>query len=216
MAARCDTLITNVRLATMVAGQGPYGAIEDGALAIAGGQLAFAGARAAMPPFDAATRHDAGGRWATPGLIDCHTHLVFGGDRAHEFELRLGGASYEEIARAGGGIRSTVAATRAASEDELLRSARRRLASLAADGVTTVEIKSGYGLDTATASARRSPAIASSIGPATRSTYSPWRPANSGGSACAPRKVVTTRTPLSRPSARATRSILASVAVSRP
>ena len=150
MAPRCDTLITNVRLATMVAGQGPYGAIEDGALAIEGGRLAFAGARAGMPPFDAAARHDAGGRWATPGLIDCHTHLVFGGDRAHEFELRLGGASYEEIARAGGGIRSTVAATRAASEDELLRSARRRLASLAADGVTTVEIKSGYGLDTAT------------------------------------------------------------------
>src|SRR5260221_445966 len=97
----------------------------------------------------AATVHDGGGRWMTPGLIDCHTHLVFGGERAREFELRLKGASYEEIARAGGGIVSTVAATRAASEDALLAAARPRLDSFLREGVTTIEIKSGYGLDTA-------------------------------------------------------------------
>jgi imidazolonepropionase len=90
---------------------------------------------------------DCEGRWITPGLIDCHTHLVFGGDRAHEFEMRLGGASYEEIARAGGGIFSTVKATRAASADELFASADRRLATLIAEGVTSIEIKSGYGLE---------------------------------------------------------------------
>src|SRR5258705_5234944 len=142
------------RLATMdptVAG--PYGAIEDGAIAVEDGRIAWIG-RAAELPGDlaqrATARHDLAGRWVTPGLIDCHTHLVYGGDRAAEFELRLSGATYEEIARAGGGIRSTVAATRAASEDQLIAAADIRLSALQAEGVTVVEIKSGYGLDTET------------------------------------------------------------------
>lgn len=150
MAQRWDTLWTNLRLATMAATGAPYGAIEDGAIAIRDGRIAWIGARADLPAGEAASRHDGEGRWATPGLVDCHTHLVFGGDRAHEFELRLGGATYEEISRAGGGIRSTVAATRKAGEAELQAAARPRLAALAREGVTTVEIKSGYGLDVET------------------------------------------------------------------
>ncbi len=144
-----DAIWTNGRLATMCGGA-PYGAIEDGAIAVAAGRIAWAGPRAELPgaPEDLAReRHDLEERWLTPGLIDCHTHLVYGGDRAAEFELRLEGASYAEIARAGGGIVSTVAATRAASEAKLLDAARPRLAALLAEGVTTVEIKSGYGLD---------------------------------------------------------------------
>ena len=147
--ARWDRIWINVHLATMEPGKAPYGAIRDGALAAAGGRVAFAGPRAALPGRPealAAEVIDGGGAWITPGLIDCHTHLVFAGDRAKEFELRLEGASYEEIARAGGGIRATVAATRAASEEALYAAARSRLARLAAEGVTTVEIKSGYGL----------------------------------------------------------------------
>lgn len=144
-----DVLWVNARLATMVEGRRPFGAVEDGALAIKDGQFAYVGPRASLPPGKAVEEHDAGGAWITPGLIDCHTHLVFGGDRADEFERRLQGATYEEIARAGGGIRSTVAKTRAASEPELVESAGRRLRALLAEGVTTVEIKSGYGLDTA-------------------------------------------------------------------
>ncbi len=144
-----DTLLTNLRLATMVAGGAPYGAIEDGAIAIRDRRIAWVGAARDLPVGDARTQLDGEGRWATPGLVDCHTHLVFGGDRAHEFELRLGGASYADIARAGGGIRSTVAATRAATEAELLATVRARLKPLAAEGVTTIEIKSGYGLDVA-------------------------------------------------------------------
>jgi imidazolonepropionase len=140
-----DTIWTNARLAAM-AGDGPYGAIEDGAIAVRDGRIAWVGRRADLPG-DARTVHDLAGAWVTPALIDCHTHLVFGGDRAGEFEQRLKGATYEEIARAGGGIRSTVAKTRAASEEELLRSAARRLDALLAEGVTTIEIKSGYGLD---------------------------------------------------------------------
>jgi len=145
-----DSLWLNGRLATMAAGGAAYGAIEDGAIGIAAGRIAWIGPQAALPaaPGKLAEKvHDLGGRWVTPGLVDCHTHLVHGGDRAQEFELRLQGASYEEIARAGGGIRATVAATRAASEEALYESADRRLAALLAEGVTTIEIKSGYGLD---------------------------------------------------------------------
>ncbi|WP_244639228.1 imidazolonepropionase [Bosea sp. ANAM02] len=125
----------------------PYGAIEDGVIAACDGRIIFVGPRRDAPAFQAAETIDCAGRWITPGLIDCHTHLVYGGDRAHEFELRLQGATYEEIARAGGGILSTVKATREASEDTLFASADRRLAALMAEGVTTVEIKSGYGLE---------------------------------------------------------------------
>jgi len=144
----CDKLWTNARLATMSpAVDAPYGAIEDGVIAARDGRIVFVGPRSEAPVFDAAASIDCEGRWITPGLIDCHTHLVYGGDRAHEFELRLQGATYEEIARAGGGILSTVKATREASEDTLFASADRRLAALMAEGVTTVEIKSGYGLE---------------------------------------------------------------------
>jgi len=140
-----DLLLENCRVATMAAGGAPYGAIEDAAIGITGDRIAWVGARK-----DAGTareRIDLKNRWVTPGLIDCHTHIVYGGDRANEFELRLKGATYEEIARAGGGIVSTVTATRAASESELVESATRRLEPLLDEGVTTVEIKSGYGLD---------------------------------------------------------------------
>ncbi len=142
-----DALFTHARLATMRPGGAPYGAIEEGAIAVENGRIAWVGPMAALPQRDARERHDLAGRWVTPGLVDCHTHLVHGGDRAAEFELRLQGASYEEIARAGGGIRSTVAATRAASEAELLAAAESRLKPLLAEGLTVVEIKSGYGLE---------------------------------------------------------------------
>jgi imidazolonepropionase len=146
-----DTVIINAKLATMLPGR-PYGAIEDGALAIVDGCIAFAGAAADLPDNATTDSHviDAQGCWITPGLIDCHTHIVYGGSRTEEFELRLQGVSYEEIARRGGGIVATVAATRAAGEDELLAASGRRLRELLAEGVTTVEIKSGYGLETAT------------------------------------------------------------------
>jgi imidazolonepropionase len=143
---RCDAVWHNARLATMT-GTG-LGCVEDGIIAAADGFIVYAGPAAAVPGLEPAARHDCGGRWITPGLIDCHTHLVYAGDRAQEFALRLAGASYEEIARAGGGIVSTVRATRAASEAELLRQARQRLQALIAEGVTTIEIKSGYGLTT--------------------------------------------------------------------
>jgi imidazolonepropionase len=145
-----DSLCTNVNLATMAEGGAPYGAIEHGALAIKEGRIAWLGAAADLPHQDAGEVIDGAGGWLTPGLIDAHTHLVFAGDRSGEFEQRLTGVSYEEIARSGGGIGRTVAATRQASHEELETSAGRRLACLLAEGVTTVEIKSGYGLDRAT------------------------------------------------------------------
>ncbi|MFI4987803.1 MAG: imidazolonepropionase [Alphaproteobacteria bacterium] len=146
-----DRLWINLQLATMEPGAEPYGAIRDGALGTAAGRIAFVGPHSALPgkPETLASEViDGRGRWLTPGLIDCHTHIVFGGNRAEEFELRLQGASYEEIARKGGGINATVAKTRAASEEALFIAARDRLACLMAEGVTTVEIKSGYGLST--------------------------------------------------------------------
>jgi imidazolonepropionase len=142
-------LWTNARVATMAAGAGtPYGLIEDGALAVQDGRIAWVGPRKELPLGldDAAAEHDAHGALLTPGLIDCHTHLVYAGNRAAEFEARLQGASYEEIARAGGGIASTVRATRAADEESLLAQSLPRLRALRAEGVTTLEIKSGYGL----------------------------------------------------------------------
>jgi imidazolonepropionase len=145
-----NSLWTNVQLATMTEGRGPYGAIPGGALAIRDRQIAWVGAEAELPHRDAGVLIDGRGGWLTPGLIDCHTHLVFAGDRSAEFEQRLQGVSYEAIARAGGGIASTVRATRAASAQALEASARQRLHALRANGVTTVEIKSGYGLDLAT------------------------------------------------------------------
>jgi len=142
-----DRLITDCHVAAMTEGGAPYGAIEDAAILIRDGRIAWVGPRADLPVHKAVETDSLGGRWVTPGLIDCHTHLVFGGDRSGEFERRLEGATYEEIARAGGGIVSSVKATREASEDELYASACKRLEGLKATGVTTVEIKSGYGLD---------------------------------------------------------------------
>lgn len=144
---KADRLLIDCHAATMVPGGAAYGAIRDAAVVIADGRIAWIGPRADLPSVEAVETERLGGRWLTPGLIDCHTHLVFGGDRSGEFEQRLGGATYEEIARAGGGIVASVKATRAASEDELYASAMDRLQGLKATGVTTVEIKSGYGLD---------------------------------------------------------------------
>jgi imidazolonepropionase len=148
---RPDAIWLNARLATLAADRPGIGAIEGGALAARDGRLVFVGAEADLPAGwrDGAQTIDCGGRWITPGLVDCHTHLVYAGDRAHEFELRLAGASYETIARAGGGIAASVSATRAASEDELLRQSLPRLDALIAEGATTVEVKSGYGLQLA-------------------------------------------------------------------
>ncbi|EJL78326.1 imidazolonepropionase [Polaromonas sp. CF318] len=143
-------LWTHCNAATLQAGASqPYGLIEDAALVVEGESIAWTGPRADLPADLLArctTQHDAGGALITPGLIDCHTHLVYGGDRAYEFELRLNGVSYEEIARAGGGIASTVKATRAASAQQLQAQSAPRLQQLLAEGVTTLEIKSGYGL----------------------------------------------------------------------
>lgn len=140
-----DRVWKNARLATMA---GPdLGVIQGGVIAARGAFIAWAGPASEAPAFETSETVDCDGRWITPGLIDCHTHLVHAGNRAHEFELRLEGATYEEIARAGGGIVSTMKATRAASEDDLVASALPRLDALLAEGVTTIEIKSGYGLD---------------------------------------------------------------------
>jgi imidazolonepropionase len=139
-----DAVFLNAKLATM---HGPsYGAIVDGALAVTANRISWAGPRSEWRD-GAREEHDARGAWITPGLIDCHTHLVYAGNRAQEFEQRLKGATYEEIARAGGGILSTVKATRAASEEDLLHLAQRRLSRWEAEGATVIEVKSGYGLD---------------------------------------------------------------------
>ncbi len=129
-----------------------YGLVDDAVVAVEGGRIAWIGPHGDLPPAlveRCSQRHDCGGALVTPGLIDCHTHLVYGGDRANEFELRLGGASYEDIARAGGGIASTVKATRAATDEQLLGQSLPRLKALMDEGVTTLEIKSGYGLSLA-------------------------------------------------------------------
>lgn len=147
---RWDHLLVDVSLATMRDDGAPCGAIEGAAIGWRDDRIVFAGPMSALPGDPhALARHveSLPGTWVTPGLIDCHTHLVFGGDRATEFERRLEGATYEEIARAGGGIVSSVRATRAANEDELLRQSLPRARALLADGVTTLEIKSGYGLE---------------------------------------------------------------------
>jgi imidazolonepropionase len=143
-----DRIWQRCRLATLSPAGPGLGLIDDGLIAATDGRIVYAGLAADAPSaLDAKERIDCAGRWITPGLIDCHTHLVYGGNRAHEFEQRLMGASYEEIARAGGGIVSTVKATRQASTDALIAEALPRLDALIAEGVTTIEIKSGYGLE---------------------------------------------------------------------
>jgi imidazolonepropionase len=157
---RLDTVWLNARLATLIEGRPGPGIVESGAIAARGGRIAFVGPEDELPTAwrMGARVVNCEGRWITPALIDCHTHLVYAGNRAREFELRLAGATYEEIAHAGGGILSTVRATRAASENDLIRSALRRLDALIAEGVGTVEVKSGYGLDLA--AERKSLAVA--------------------------------------------------------
>ncbi len=139
---RVDAVFANVNLATMVGG---YGEIVDGAIAVHHGRIAWVGARRDAPR--AAVIHDCDGAWLTPGLVDCHTHIVHAGNRSDEWEARLEGASYEDIARNGGGIMSTVRATRAATVEDLIRVSAPRVSQLLAEGVTTLEIKSGYGLN---------------------------------------------------------------------
>lgn len=147
---RTDLLIRNVDVATLADDAG-YGELRDAALLVRDGRIDWLGAESALPAgLDAAVEVDGAGGWLTPGLIDCHTHLVWAGSRTREFEQRLAGATYEQIARAGGGIASTVEATRAATLEQLVAAARPRLRALAREGVTTIEIKSGYGLETAT------------------------------------------------------------------
>jgi imidazolonepropionase len=145
----CDRLWRNARLATLNPAMPGLGLVEDGVIAVEDGRILYASSEAGLPfPIENAGEIiDCGGRWITPGLIDCHTHLVHAGDRANEFEMRLAGATYEEVARAGGGIVSSVRALREASEDELVSQTLPRLDALMAEGVTTVEVKSGYGLD---------------------------------------------------------------------
>ena len=146
-----QSLYLNVNLATMTDGGNSYGEITEAALAISDGKIAWIGKSTDLPSYNTDTIEiiDGAGQWLTPGLIDCHTHIIYGGNRANEFEMRLQGKSYQEIAAAGGGIAATVKATRLASKAELFDKALPRLAALHSQGVTTVEIKSGYGLDTA-------------------------------------------------------------------
>ena len=145
---RCDRAWTDARLATLDPSRPGVGVIEAGVVAEADGTILYAGPAADAPSFEARETTRCDGAWITPGLIDPHTHLIHGGDRALEFEQRLAGASYEAIARAGGGILSTMRATRAASEAELVAAVLPRLDALIAEGVTTIEVKSGYGLST--------------------------------------------------------------------
>lgn len=151
-AANSGYVLRGVRLATMATGAVPLGIVENGALVVREGRIAYAGPAADLPAslHAALPEWDGEGRWVTPAPVDCHTHLVHGGNRAREFEMRLEGASYEEIARAGGGIVSSVAATRALDVDGLVQAALPRLDALLAEGVSTVEVKSGYGLDVET------------------------------------------------------------------
>ncbi|MFZ6817056.1 imidazolonepropionase [Undibacterium sp. Ji22W] len=150
--AKWDSVWLNIHLATMESGNG-YGMVRDAAIAVRDGKIAWLGAAKDLPvDYVAQTTHDGQGCWLTPGLIDCHTHMVYAGNRSNEFEARLNGVAYEEIARQGGGIVSTVKATRAASEQELMQASLPRVLSSLREGVTTLEIKSGYGLDTATES----------------------------------------------------------------
>lgn len=146
-----DLLLIECHAATMAADTDlPYGEIRDAAIGVKGGRIAWIGPRASLAADERELAQEIrplGGAWVTPGLVDCHTHLVFGGDRSSEWERRLNGATYEEIARAGGGILSTVRATRAAGEDDLVASALVRLRAMTAEGLTTIEVKSGYGLD---------------------------------------------------------------------
>lgn len=145
------TVLTNLNAATLIADAEGYGLIPDAAIVLDADKICWIGPRHDLPKEHLdASLVDLGGRLATPSLIDCHTHIVYGGSRAREFEMRLNGATYEEIARTGGGIRSTVAATRAASEEQLLAEALPRVDALLGEGVTLLEIKSGYGLDLAT------------------------------------------------------------------
>lgn len=146
----CDLMITGARMATLVEGGPAFGVIEDAALAVADGRIVWIGASQQASQFAARQTDALDGRWVTPALIDCHTHLVFAGNRAAEFEMRRQGASYEDIARAGGGIMSTVNATRAADRSSLIAEAAARLLTLKSEGCATVEIKSGYGLDVPT------------------------------------------------------------------
>jgi len=147
MSIRVDQIWRNARIATMRADAGAYGMIEGGIIAATGGRIVWAGQESDAPAMDGDAVIDLEGRLITPGLIDCHTHLVHAGNRALEFEDRLNGKTYAEIAHAGGGILSTVTATRAASLDDLITQSLPRLDALIAEGVTTVEIKSGYGLN---------------------------------------------------------------------
>jgi imidazolonepropionase len=144
-----DSLWCNVHLATMAESDG-YGEIRDGAIAVKDGKIAWLGQRSALPlNYSAVTEHNGAGCWLTPGLIDCHSHIVYAGNRSDEFEARLNGVAYEEIARKGGGILSTVRATRAASAEQLMQACLPRVRHLLREGVTTLEVKSGYGLDLA-------------------------------------------------------------------
>ena len=140
-------ILTNAHIATLRSDDS-FGLVSDGAIVLDGAKIAWAGPAHELPDkFRTEPAHDLGGRLVTPALIDCHTHIVFGGNRAAEFEQRLHGASYEQVAKAGGGIVSTVTATREASVEALLADALRRVDAMIAEGVTLIEVKSGYGLD---------------------------------------------------------------------